>query len=482
VTAVALLILGAGGVVWGLQARISTRVPEVEVESFAVTGAGLPNTFAADVREEMLTTLERGAPDITLRAVDPGQRPTTFRLRGRIEATGGDLVNVYARLEPPDGSHILWSSHYEVPLARARPAAVGHEIIYTVGCIMHLYQGVGAPGLASPAMAPWTDFCTENSRDGANGLREIAALRRTIAIAPDFARADAMIGPFLGQLAEQRPPPERKALIDEAFADVARAERLAPRQGEGYMAEAALRQDHDPVRAEQLYIKAANLGTVGDTHRQLYANFLERMGRIDDAIEQHQRLIAVQPNNTLDLAIVARDMAVKGGYAAAQQTLAKIERERMNPGNVVQLRLQVAIWARDWPTVRGIIGDAPNGPGFYIDALASGDKAQIDAAGAKYEAMVADPNRISTFAAEALALTGRPKAALATVGHIVDRIGPIGLTPLYTPPFAEARRTPEFEAMAMRYGLMDYWKRSGRAPDFCTAPDPPALCRRLASG
>jgi tetratricopeptide (TPR) repeat protein len=376
----------------------------------------------------------------------------------------------------------LRSTHYEVPVSRAEPAAIGHEVIYTTGCLMHLTQGVGAPGLASAAMAPWSDWCTENSRDGADVQREVAALRRTVAVAPGYAQADAMLGLLLSGVAQGRPPAEKKALIDEGLAAAARAQRLAPRQGEGYMAEARLRQDTDPVRAEQLYIKASAVGTnLAQAERQQYGFLLERMGRIDDALDQHQRLLAVQPNNAIDMSRVAWGMGVKGQYAGAQQLLAQILKQRTNAAYALQLRLQVALWARDWPTVREITKAAPPGPGSaLVDALASGDKARIDSAGAAYESLVADADRISPFAIDALALTGRPKAALEALDRMAGRVGPGVLSKLYEPPFAEARRTPEFEAMATRYGLMDDWKRSGRGPDFCKAPNPPALCRRLA--
>jgi hypothetical protein len=477
----ALLVI-IGVVAWAWQARtgMAPRPPEVEVEPFAVSGTGLPNTFAADVREEMLTVLPRGAPDMTLKAVEPGQRPTTFRLRGRIEANGG-LVSVYARLEPPDGSRILWSSHYEIPLARAKPDTVSQDVVSTVGCIMGLYEGDGGPGLSSPAMAPWSDYCTENVRvEEADGYRELSALRRTVAIAPDFARADAMLGLFVAGAAVGRPPAEKKALTDEGLAAAGRAERVAPKEGWGYMAEAVLRQDSDPVRAEQLFIKATTVGARTQLERQAYAGLLEHMGRIDDAIDQHERLLAVQPNNPIDMGRLAKDEARKGRYAAAKQLLDKIDRLRIKPGSVTQLRLQVAFWARDWATVRGIVGQAPSGPvSAYVDALASGDKARIDGAGGQFEGLAAYPAQLRPFTAEALALTGRPQAALAVVSRLAERAGPGVLSQLYDPPFAEARRTPEFEALATRYGLVDYWRRSGRKPDFCTEPNPPSMCGRL---
>jgi DNA-binding winged helix-turn-helix (wHTH) protein/tetratricopeptide (TPR) repeat protein len=485
---VVVLASAAALAAWTLHVQGTASPPEVVVEPFAVTGPGLAKTFAADLREDMLTTFQPGAAGVTLKAGEPGLDKGAYRLRGRIEPAGGQ-VEIYARLEPPDGSRILWSSHYEVPLSRARPATIGHEVIYGVSCLMRITGGSHAPGLASPAMATWADYCVANARTNARSSadldRELAALRRTVALEPKFFPANVYLGAFLSKAAQRAQPSARTALIEEGLASAMRAQQLEPRQGEGYMAEATLREDAEPARAEALYLKALSLRPSRLLWEvQPYSHLLERMGRIDDAAEQHRRLLAVQPNNLFEMGSIAWDDAVRGRYDAAEQTLNGLERQLADPQCSLRLRLDVAVWARNWPVAQAIAHEQSGcrltpGRVELVEALSSGDPARISRAGSQFETLAADPATLSRFIVVALALTGRDRAAVAALGRLIDRDGPGDLSLVYEPPFASARRTPEFEALATRYGLVGYWRTSGHAPDFCRAPDPPDLCRRL---
>jgi hypothetical protein len=435
------------------------------------------------MREDMLTTFQPGAAAATLTSGAPGVDRGAYRLRGRVESAGGQ-VEVYARLEPPDGSRILWSNHYEVPLSLARPAPIGHQVIRGLNCLMSAADGPHAPGLASPAMATWADFCVENSRNGAPDLdRELAALRSTVALDPEFFFAHVELATFLSVAAERTDQlSARRGLTDEGLTSAMRAQRLEPGRGEGYMAEALLRQDADPARGEALYLEALSRRPSRLLwEAQDYSHLLERVGRIDDAAEQHRRVLAVQPTNPFEIDGIAWDDAIRGRYDSAERTL---ERQEMDPQCFLWLRLDIAVWSRNWPAAQAS-ARAPSGcfpmPGrvALVDALASGDPARISRAGAQVETLAADPANLSRFTVAALAMTGRDKAAVAALGRLVDREGPRWVQLVYEPEFAAARRTPEFEALATRLGLVGYWRTTGHAPDFCRAPDPPDLCGRL---
>ncbi len=43
------------------------------------------------------------------------------------------------------------------------------------------------------------------------------------------------------------------------------------------------------------------------------------------------------------------------------------------------------------------------------------------------------------------------------------------------------RRDPRFMRLAQRVGLLDYWKKSGKGPDFCAEPDMPYDCKKEAA-
>ena len=52
---------------------------------------------------------------------------------------------------------------------------------------------------------------------------------------------------------------------------------------------------------------------------------------------------------------------------------------------------------------------------------------------------------------------------------------------LFRPPLADLRADPRFMQIAARFGLLDYWQRSGNWPDFCADPDLPYDCKAEAA-
>jgi len=52
---------------------------------------------------------------------------------------------------------------------------------------------------------------------------------------------------------------------------------------------------------------------------------------------------------------------------------------------------------------------------------------------------------------------------------------------LFTPQMAALRRDPRFMPLAARIGLLDYWRSTGKWPDFCAGPHAEVDCRAAAA-
>jgi hypothetical protein len=52
---------------------------------------------------------------------------------------------------------------------------------------------------------------------------------------------------------------------------------------------------------------------------------------------------------------------------------------------------------------------------------------------------------------------------------------------LFFPQDRALRRDPRFMALAAHLGLLDYWTRTGKWPDFCSEPDLPYDCKAEAA-
>jgi hypothetical protein len=58
---------------------------------------------------------------------------------------------------------------------------------------------------------------------------------------------------------------------------------------------------------------------------------------------------------------------------------------------------------------------------------------------------------------------------------------PLDPEPLFRPVAASMRRDPRFMPLMAKIGLLDFWRKTGKWPDFCQAPDRPYDCRAVAA-
>jgi hypothetical protein len=111
-------------------------------------------------------------------------------------------------------------------------------------------------------------------------------------------------------------------------------------------------------------------------------------------------------------------------------------------------------------------------------ALQSGDKAKLAAARNLYLKAADDPASQQT-AISSLSLLGFVDDAFA----LADRYGRSPQIQnddsefLFEPEFAAMRRDPRFIPFAAHFGLVDYWLKSGKWPDFCGQPGLPYDCK-----
>ena len=115
-----------------------------------------------------------------------------------------------------------------------------------------------------------------------------------------------------------------------------------------------------------------------------------------------------------------------------------------------------------------------------LSALEGGNPAAIRAAGAPFLAQASNPQTTTPLVLWGLALAGYHDQAVDAL-EAAMRVNSMYLfTVAYRSPFATARKTAKFAALAERMGLIDYWKMPGNRPDFCNEPSPAALCATVS--
>ena len=84
--------------------------------------------------------------------------------------------------------------------------------------------------------------------------------------------------------------------------------------------------------------------------------------------------------------------------------------------------------------------------------------------------------------AEVLEAFGRDDEAFQMLMRVpLQRIDQITLQTLFRPTLRNLRQNPRFLRIAQHFGLLDYWRQSGKWPDFCFEPDQPYDCKKEAA-
>ena len=145
----------------------------------------------------------------------------------------------------------------------------------------------------------------------------------------------------------------------------------------------------------------------------------------------------------------------------------------MTPGGYVPLPQSVA---EAW---RSALKAAQSGnPAAKRDAIRQ-MKAQIDSAPA---APITPPYETETPGSEIamLAVLGDFDAAFTESAAYLKRGTYADSGFLFWPNLANFRRDPRFMTLAAEVGLVDYWQKSGKWPDFCGDTGMPYDCRKEA--
>jgi len=85
-------------------------------------------------------------------------------------------------------------------------------------------------------------------------------------------------------------------------------------------------------------------------------------------------------------------------------------------------------------------------------------------------------------ASEVLAAFGRDDEVFEMLMRVPrERADLFLLQTLFRPTLEKLRQKPRFLSVAQRFGLLDYWRRSGKWPDFCNEPGLPYDCKTEAA-
>lgn len=474
--AVAILLLVAAGLWWSLGR--ASGLPVVAVT--AADASPKSRAAASDlfVKLGSLAQIGKGQWQLVDAASSEAKPNLVFRAADTGSSTQPDSNVVL--LDGKDGS-LLWSREFTGPDAAS--ADVREQLSLTVGRVLGCaLEARASGGLRRDLLKVFLDGCAQLSEESdLDPDKGAATMRIVVAGEPRFVPAwrrlllADMSVRSLAQNTDNDAAAER-----QLRQDIQDASKLAPELPEITLAQASLLPPTAYARSLELLAKAK---TQAPENPHIYSEetlAMARVGRMDDSIASAQRaadLDPLAPGATTQLIMA---LAHGGQVVAARRELDRAEKIWAGTGALRDAEFAFNLRYGDIKVAEQIDNRAGGEP--FVQAREDPSPQNVDALVKWLRPLEANPTPdVAGVAIQALAQFHRaddvfqwlakvPTPQLADAAYI-----------LFRPYFADVRRDRRFMTVAKRIGLVDYWRQSGRWPDFCSEPGLPYDCKSEAA-
>lgn len=385
---------------------------------------------------------------------------------------------------------LLWSKDFELP-ANRRPD-LKEQAAYSAARVLSCAMEARNAGIGID------DSLTKRYLEGCSMLAEFAgvfvrpalpAFREITRKRPDFEEGWSKLLLTETQTAtgESRPNSSGYPEIQRLIAGV---RNRFPNNPAAYYAEIETMPISATTQRLALSEKAVQQHPENSFLLQQRAMHLFRVGRVQEATEHAWRASEADPLSAKMRSDFIAVLAYGGLIDRAYQELAKAE--KLWPGTFAALDANSRVHQRFGDPKRalnilrsGVFGDDPAMEAFLL-ARIDPTPANIDKAIAETKAMFGRDPRALGFYMQALGAFGKERELYEFFARW-DEVLPVGTSAtgtagvLFRAPLHKFRQDPRFMQVAARFGILDYWRKSGRWPDFCFEPDLPYDCKAEAA-
>jgi len=504
---VAALLVGAA--VWVARQPGSAGAPppsRVAVLPLQTLSAGRDVRNLADsISEEMLTVLsanqvEALPPGDAAGLRGPGAGQAAAKLGVGLVVDGavrldGDQTRVSVRLNDARTYVTLWSADYHRDTAAA--ADLGVEVAAKVADIVEMaeFARTTPPVLkddtALSAMLEAHDLIRSNRPDAWARLLELS--QQLVAVAPDFPFGHSMLATANADAVRWNVMPQQSAAMEAtARREADRALAMDPHDAAAYFALAMLARtyrERDAILLKGLAAGAHPAPPFGAINTR-ESFLLQDVGRLRDSLPYSQRALALDPLSPPKNSNTIWWYATMGHAAASRELLDQSLARWPNHRNIRAARLHVLAFYGAPDEALAVLDDPAKRPSdlapraiamwrTFLEAKRAGRALSppiaraIAAAG---DAGDIDPG----YAAMMLSSLGETDLAFEQAGKAL-KAQDDDPSFLFTPQMAPLRRDPRFMPLAARIGLLDYWRSTGKWPDFCVGAHPEVDCRAAAA-
>lgn len=421
-----------------------------------------------------------------------------------VEGTGGNAPDLIFKVDAPDENAtskasllllsgkdraLLWSGDFEQP--SKNPSDLKQQLAYgaanVLGCASEAYGPEGQSlddrtrRLYLKACGDFTRVTGSDSESLARTFREI--LKKTPRFEPAWARLLNAENEYLFNPPFDGNSPAVQAAVAK---DIAEARKVNPDMPEAYTIQAELTA-FTGTFTDTAWILDKAVQRNPDDPGVLTAHALSmtQVGRMRDAVSDARRALQIEPFSSLAQEALVSALTYSGQFDAAEDALDKGEALFPGASNLTdaryRLNLRYGSAQAALAQLRGGLEDRYIGQEAFLNARINPTPANVDLAlliarKRVGTTPVAAPNYIQTLAA-----FGRTEEVFEFLAKFrpKDQPGIVGV--LFRPPFRDFWHNPRSMQIAARFGLPEYWQRSGHWPDFCTWPDLPYDCKKEAA-
>jgi len=498
-----LMLLGGGMSWWMLKGPIGLNAPTgIAILPFeAALGDATTRAFADGVAETVAGVMAKAelptlSPDIT-HAASPAERDAVavragaaYVLGGRVEREGQNLL-VTVNVSDPRKHEILWSTRFTRAASEAAP--MQDQVATTTARVLQCaFDIIRFPDsrFDQETVALYLRAC-EVRADWDAQDQERDLLRKVVKRQPRFAMGWAKLAIASGMAIEDLPPDQARAAKAEATADAARAMRLDPRNGLPYFALAYLIPTPGHLwQRHSLLMKGLALSPDNGIMNFKEGEVLGEAGRTQDALAYYRRAVSLDPLNPsmrFELGVALSSTHTEEARSVLDQAISIWPDEP-------HLRLaRIALEARygDPDRALALIADPTTRPASW-EAEQIEDWRRFPQVRKSH-----DPATLAAYERDELAKLAAGKTYVSAVVLRLSGLGdvdgafaaaaratpddPLDTEPLFRPAAVGVRKDPRFMPLAIKTGLVDFWRRTGKWADFCDAPDRPYDCRAEAA-
>jgi adenylate cyclase len=508
---VALVLAGGAWLLRGsfLPTPNNTRVAILPFDTLSSSADA--NFFADGLADQIGTTLSNNHIEVlshddavTLRGPDRdkrvGELGVGLLLDGTVQSDGQTL-KATVHLDDAVRHVTLWSGGVDGPAAQEAQlqTTLAATIVNVLDCSRRALSP--AHGLSDPTLlTAYLHACDVEANSDVlrtpSAISDVlTSLRQVTAGAPDFAPAHADLALNAVEFSGTLPPDAAAAERREAASEAARALALDPKLTDAYIAQADL-AGTDYAKSEPLLRTVLAMDPTSANANWRLAQVLGQTGRLHESGQFAQKAAAIDPAGKAGMAETIACMDGDASRSADDLMAAQKQNPTQNAGIWSNLSTCLQVAGR-WDDAIALANDAAHRPAMAgamnpVEAAylqAGKTRAPGDLAKARTLLLPQPGDNMIVLSARMVGQSslGFVDDAFVTADRWASIVGAQG-NPyfLFFPLFAPMRRDPRFIELSNRLGLVDFWRKTGHWPDFCSDPSLPYNCKaeaaKLASG